>query len=90
MRLPFEKENSAATSSSSFAQPTGYRNLEFAAPVTEDHVLAAIVGVIQAARQNGQSIEEVQAAVLADDALLEQPVRELLKDIVTEAWNRLR
>ena len=60
-----------------------------AQPVTEDHVLAAIVGVIQAARQNGQSIEEIQAALLADDALLEQPVRELLKDIVTEAWNRL-
>ncbi|MBD0267933.1 hypothetical protein [Pseudanabaena sp. FACHB-2040] len=60
-----------------------------AAPVTEDHVLAAIVGVIQAARQQGQSLEEVQAALLADDALLELPVRKLLTDIVVEAWNRI-
>ena len=58
-------------------------------PVTEEHVLAAIVGVIQAARQQGQSIEEVQAAVLADDALLEMPIRKLLSDIVVEAWNRI-
>lgn len=59
------------------------------AAVTEDHVLAALMGVIQAARQKGQSIEEVQAAVLADDALLEMPVRQLLSDIVAEAWHQL-
>jgi hypothetical protein len=57
--------------------------------VTEDHVLSAILGVIQSARQQGQSIEEIKAAVLADDALLEQPVRQLLSDIVSEAWNQV-
>lgn len=57
--------------------------------VTEDHVLSAILGVIQTARQQGQSIEQIKAAVLADDALLEQPVRQLLSDIVSEAWNQL-
>ncbi|HEY9735256.1 MAG TPA: hypothetical protein V6D06_03205 [Trichocoleus sp.] len=57
--------------------------------VTEDHVLAALMGVIRAARQQGQSVEEVQAAVLADDALLEMPVRQLLSDIVAEAWHQL-
>lgn len=82
--------NSSTTSNYPSNQLVNNQPACFAAqPVTEDHVLAAIVGVIQAARQNGQSIEEIQAALLADDALLEQPVRELLKDIVTEAWNRL-
>lgn len=75
-------------------QPSRPSSLHQVAPpplgaVTEDHVLAAIVGVIQVARQQGQSVEDLQAAVLADDALLEQPVRRLLSDIVSEAWNRL-
>ncbi|MBD0334553.1 MAG: hypothetical protein ICV62_03615 [Cyanobacteria bacterium Co-bin13] len=76
------------SSLTAISDPT-HVSLPEAAPVTEDHVLAAIVGVIQAARQQGQSLEEVQAAVLADDALLEQPIRKLLSDIVVEAWNRI-
>ncbi|HEY9880543.1 MAG TPA: hypothetical protein V6D29_18940 [Leptolyngbyaceae cyanobacterium] len=89
MRSP--SDNLSATSTYPYNQLDSSQTFQSAAqPVTEDHVLAAIVGVIQAARRNGQSIEDVQAALLADDALLEQPVRELLKDIVTEAWNCLR
>jgi len=54
--------------------------------VDEALITAAIIGVIQSARGKGQSLEELTAEVLADDNLLDQDVRQVLSDIVIEAW----
>lgn len=58
-------------------------------PVDEEMVAAAIAGVIHVARSQGQSLEDLTAAVLADDALLDWEARLWLRDIVREAWLNL-
>ena len=55
-------------------------------PINEELVAAAIAGVVQVARAQGQSLEEVLAEVLADDALLEGAQRRWLGEIVAQAW----
>ena len=55
-------------------------------PVDENLVAAAIAGVIKIARDRGQSLKEITAAVLADDGLLDQAQRYWLSGIVTDAW----
>jgi hypothetical protein len=55
-------------------------------PINEELVAAAIAGVVQVARAQGQSLEEVLAEVLADDALLEGDQRRWLGEIVAQAW----
>ncbi len=57
--------------------------------VDEELVAAAIVGVVKAARASGQSLDDLIAEVLADDALLDQKQRRWLSEIVTEAWEKL-
>jgi hypothetical protein len=57
--------------------------------INEDLIAKAIVSVIQSARSRGQSLDEVMAELLADDALLDAKVRHLLSDIVAQAWNQL-
>ncbi|MEQ9354880.1 MAG: hypothetical protein RIG63_04555 [Coleofasciculus chthonoplastes F3-SA18-01] len=56
-------------------------------PVNEELVAAAIAGVIQIARSQGQSLDELTAEVLADDSVLDQAQRRWLSDIVAQAWN---
>jgi hypothetical protein len=56
-------------------------------PVTEELVAAAIVGVIQQARAQGQSLEDLIAEVLLDDSLLDAKQRRWLSELVTQAWN---
>ncbi len=58
-------------------------------PVDEELVAAAIAGVIQIARQQGQSLDDLTAEVLAEDCLLDQAQRRWLSDIVTQAWETL-
>ncbi|MBW4575221.1 MAG: hypothetical protein KME08_08045 [Aphanothece sp. CMT-3BRIN-NPC111] len=58
-------------------------------PIDEELVAAAIAGVIQIARSNGQSLDDLKAEVLADDSLLDKVQRRWLSDIVTQAWSSL-
>lgn len=58
-------------------------------PVNEELIAAAIAGVIQIARSEGQSLDELTAEVLQEDSLLNSSQRRLLSDIVTEAWKSL-
>ncbi|NET59783.1 MAG: hypothetical protein F6K47_27630 [Symploca sp. SIO2E6] len=58
-------------------------------PVNEELVATAIAGVIQIARQQGQSLEDLTAEVLADDSLLDYSQRRWLSEIVTDAWESL-
>lgn len=58
-------------------------------PVDEELVAAAIAGVINIARSEGQSLEDLKAQVLSDDCLLDQSTRRWLSDLVTQAWESL-
>ncbi|GET37414.1 hypothetical protein [Microseira wollei] len=58
-------------------------------PVDEELVAAAIAGVIKISRNQGKSLEQLTAEVLADDRLLDIQQRRWLKDVVTQAWESL-
>jgi hypothetical protein len=58
-------------------------------PVSEELVVAAIAGVVNIARSQGRSLEELTAEVLADDRLLDWESRRWLCDIVAQAWKSL-
>jgi len=45
--------------------------------------------VVQIARSQSQSLDELKAEVLADDNLLDLPQRLWLSDIVAQAWETL-
>ena len=57
--------------------------------VDEELIVAAIVGVIDVARSHGQSLEELTAEVLADDALLDANQRHRLSEVIAVAWEHL-
>jgi hypothetical protein len=57
--------------------------------VDEELIAAAIVGVVDVARSHGQSLEELTAEVLADDALLDLNQRRCLSEVVAVAWEYL-
>ncbi len=58
-------------------------------PVDEELVAAAIAGVVQIARSQGQSLDELTAEVLAEDNLLDRTQRIWLSNIVIQAWQSL-
>lgn len=58
-------------------------------PVNEELVATAIAGVIKIVRDQGQSLEQLTAQVLADDSLLDYQQRRWLSDVVTQAWEDL-
>ncbi|HEY9599417.1 MAG TPA: hypothetical protein V6D33_17270 [Cyanophyceae cyanobacterium] len=58
-------------------------------PVDEELVAAAIAGVIQIARSQGQSLDDLTAEVLQEDAVLDQVQRRWLSDLVAQAWKTL-
>ena len=58
-------------------------------PGDADAIAAAIAGVVQIARSQGQSLDELTAEVLAEDSLLDGQQRRLLSEIVTQAWQNL-
>lgn len=57
--------------------------------VNEELIAAAIAGVIQVARSNGQSLEDLMSEILADDALLDSQQRRWLGEVVAVAWQEL-
>ncbi len=57
--------------------------------VDEERLAAAIVGVIAVARSNGQTLEDLIAEVLVDDALLDSQQRQWLSEIIVMAWQTL-
>lgn len=57
--------------------------------VDMDLVAAAIAGVVQVARSQGQSLDDLMLEVLADDALLDLSQRRRLSEIVAVAWEKL-
>jgi hypothetical protein len=58
-------------------------------PIDEDLVVAAIAGVINIARSQGQSLEDLKSQVLAEDPLLDRTTRRWLSDIISQAWEWL-
>lgn len=54
--------------------------------VNEEIVASAIAGVIQIARQQGQSLEELTAGVLKDDCVLDLERRKWLSELIVQAW----
>jgi spore coat polysaccharide biosynthesis protein SpsF (cytidylyltransferase family) len=58
-------------------------------PVSEELIAAAIAGVVQVARLNGQSLDDLMAEVMAEDALLDVKQRSYLSQIVATAWENL-
>ncbi|MGA7932660.1 MAG: hypothetical protein WCA35_03695 [Kovacikia sp.] len=58
-------------------------------PVSEELIAAAISGVVTVARSQGQSLEDLMAEVLADDALLDIQQRRWLSEIIAAAWEKL-
>lgn len=58
-------------------------------PIDEEIIATAIAGVIQIARHQGQSLEDLTAQVLNDDRVLDALQRKKLSDLVTQAWEKL-
>lgn len=57
--------------------------------VNEELIAAAMAGVINVARAQGKSIDELKAEILADDNLLDLAQRQWLSEILHEAWEHL-
>ena len=57
--------------------------------VNEEIIATAIAGVVNIARQQGQSLEELTAGVLKDDCLLDLDRRKWLSELVVQAWTML-
>ncbi|MFH7028459.1 MAG: hypothetical protein ACHBN1_24485 [Heteroscytonema crispum UTEX LB 1556] len=58
-------------------------------PIDEELVAAAIAGVIKIVRAQGQSLEELTAQVLAEDAMLDKQQRRWLSQVVAQAWDSM-
>lgn len=58
-------------------------------PVNEELVATAMAGIINVARTQGKSIDELKAEILADDNLLDLAQRQWLSEILHEAWEHL-
>jgi len=57
--------------------------------VNEEIIAIAIADVVNIARQQGQSLEDLTADVLQDHSLLERDVRKWLSELVAQAWKIL-
>jgi hypothetical protein len=57
--------------------------------VNEDLVATAIAGVVQVARSNGQSLDDLMAEILEDDILLNTQQRHSLGEVIAVAWKEL-
>ena len=58
-------------------------------PVNEEVVATAIAGVVQMARRQGQSIEELTDSILQDDCVLDPERRKWLSEMIVQAWQIL-
>jgi hypothetical protein len=57
--------------------------------VDAELVATAIAGVIENARSQGQSLDDLTAEVLAEDGVLDLRQRRWLSDLVAQAWTNL-
>jgi hypothetical protein len=57
--------------------------------VNEEIIATAIVGVVQMARQQGQSIEQLTESILKDDRVLDPERRKWLSQMIVQAWSIL-
>ena len=57
--------------------------------VNEEIIAKAIAGVVQMARLEGKSLEQLTADVLQDDFILDSKHRKWLSELVARAWNML-
>lgn len=57
--------------------------------VNEEIVVTAIADLIQMARQQGQSLDQLTAGVLQDDRVLDLDHRKWLNELVVQAWTLL-
>lgn len=57
--------------------------------VNEEIIATAIAGVVQMARQQGQSLEELTEKILKDDRVLDLERRKWLSQTIVQAWNIL-
>lgn len=54
--------------------------------VNAEIIVKAIAGVIQIARQQGQSLDELTADVLQDDRVLDLDGRKWLSELIAQIW----
>lgn len=57
--------------------------------VNEEVIATAIAGVVQIARQQQQSLEQLTESILKDDRVLDLERRQWLSQMIIEAWNIL-
>ena len=57
--------------------------------LNEEIIARAIAGVIQIARRQGQSLEELTESILHDDRVLNLDRRKWLSDTIVQAWEIL-
>lgn len=57
------------------------------APIDTEIVAVAIAGVIQIARSQGQTLEDLMAELMREDALLDVQQRTWLSEVVASAWD---
>ncbi|MEL6500961.1 MAG: hypothetical protein AAFQ14_19710 [Cyanobacteria bacterium J06621_12] len=55
--------------------------------VDEEIIATAIAGVVQIARQQGQSLDELIESILRDDRVLDRDRRKWLSQMIIQAWN---
>jgi hypothetical protein len=57
--------------------------------INEEIVATAIAGVVQMARQQHQSLEQLTESILRDDRVLDPELRKWLSQMIIQAWNIL-
>jgi hypothetical protein len=57
--------------------------------VNEEVIASAIAGVVQMARQQQQSLEQLTESILRDDRVLDLERRKWLSQMIIQAWNIL-
>lgn len=74
-----------------YAIPKTYAELEALRrfPANEELLVVAIAGVINWARANDQSLEDVVQQILVEDGLLDYVQRDRLSEMIVQAWQVL-
>ncbi|MGF1589780.1 MAG: hypothetical protein ACFCU7_11150 [Pleurocapsa sp.] len=57
--------------------------------INEEIIATAIAGVVQIARRQGQSLEELTETILQDDLVLDLDRRKWLNTMIVQAWDLL-
>ncbi len=57
--------------------------------INEEIIATAIAGVVQIARRQGQSLEELTESILQDDLVLDLDRRKWLSTMIVQAWDIL-